>query len=91
MLEKKKFTITMDTMNTIWWRGIYEVEAESLEEAKKKILTDGHGLIESEYLYETVEELSPIENFALANVDILIPDDNKYDFTNYQTVEFDEI
>ena len=77
----KKYNVVLDTKLTIWHRTTATVEANSLEEAQKKLAEYHDGSsdldpneVETEYLYGTVEPLSVVENYAAANIDILMPD-----------------
>ena len=68
MTDKKEFDYYIDTKFTIWGRGRYTIEANSKEEAEKimkDIMANGDvvGLsYDYEYLYETSEEMSIVDN-----------------------------
>lgn len=68
MTDKKEFDYYIDTKFTIWGRDRYRIEANSKEEAEKvmrdiMINGDKKGLYyDNEFLYETNEEMSVINN-----------------------------
>jgi len=68
MTDKKEFDYYIDRKFTIWGRDKYSVEATCKEEADKimkEIMTNGDvvGLsYDYEYLYETSEEMSIVDN-----------------------------
>lgn len=68
----KVFKITKDTKHTIWHRAIYKVEADSMEEAKKKIEREDIDSEHSEWLYDTIEPISLEENYAMATSEHLL-------------------
>lgn len=86
-ITEKKFKVTIDTLNSIWHRSSAEiVGAKDLEDAQKifndylmwgKVpsgITIPHE--DSQYLYDTVEQINEKENTALSNAEHLLPDDN---------------
>jgi len=81
------FKITADRKYEIWERTRYTVQAESYEKAKAKVtkgLSEKGGVYEdgSRLLESTKEPISRKENFAMAECDMLIPDDNDVDPDN---------
>ena len=77
MQNKKEFDYYIDTKCTIWCRERYKVEADSKEEADKimkDVIINGDyriGLInDSEYLYETIEEMSIVDNDGYATKEL---------------------
>lgn len=80
-----KYHIEVDTKATMWVRGIFEVIANSEEEARKEAIrratTNDYTSDDSSHtLIETEEMLSLKENYVLGNVDQYIPDDNEIDW-----------
>jgi DNA-directed RNA polymerase subunit F len=95
---KEKFKVTLDQKHTIWHRTVAEIEANSLEEAQKELIKAIEGDestvkavdINTEYIYDTAEMLSPKENLAISEADRLMPDDNEIDLEGANTTEFPE-
>jgi len=64
----KEFDFYLDQKHTIWYRNKFTIEAETLEEAKTKVIgicnTDTDELPSEDWdlLHETVEYLTPDEN-----------------------------
>ena len=51
----KKFNLYIDDLISVWRRTLVEVEAESLEEATKKVANcEDYNVLNSEILYETI-------------------------------------
>lgn len=60
------FKLIVDEKVAVWRRSHITIEANSLEEAVKDCIENGvgnaHEFIDSEYLFETEEPLSPDDN-----------------------------
>jgi hypothetical protein len=85
----KTFDFYKDEKNTIWVRHQFSIEAESYEEALEKIKQVESNPAESyedemdaEYLYETLEEMTPEENDNQATFEIHSEDTNELIYTN---------
>ena len=63
----KKFKLTKDSKCTIWFREIVEVEAETKEDAIKKVIQSENS---GEYLIDTAENLSIEENQGYSTIEI---------------------
>lgn len=82
----EKFLFKVDQLQSIWNRTYVTVEANSKEEAEKKLLdaTDGYEIEEiegvsfndSEYLYDTAIQLCPCENENNSTFEILDEEEN---------------
>lgn len=66
-----KIELYKDRKVTMWERDVYLIEAESEEEAKNKLLNlidedlqyeESEGFVNTETLYETIEDMSPEDN-----------------------------
>lgn len=94
-----EFQFSIDTKQTIWERTNFYIKADSLEEAKQKLLniveTDGIGGVqdmiwdenlysESEFMYDTAEFLTPQENGGMSTEELMCLEDNKILATNVQ-------
>lgn len=77
----KKYNFYIDRKWTIWDRCYYSVEASSEEEALK-LCKENYDEDNSEYLYETVDSLTPEENSGNATKEIYNADTNKLLFDN---------
>ena len=73
----KTFNFYEDEKVTIWNRTYFKVEAETQEEANEKVLeaikngdVSGFKYTISEYIYDTVEELSVEENLGNSTIEI---------------------
>jgi len=78
--ELPSFKIVADRKYEIWKRETYVVQARDFDEAVKKVK---NGLIytdNSVYNKVTEDPLSAKENYAMAECDVLIPDDNGMDY-----------
>jgi hypothetical protein len=74
-----KFEFFKDTLGTIWYRDCVEVEADSYEEAKQKVIDavenyDDLEVIYSEPIWETWNETSIKENDECATLEIQNPE-----------------
>jgi hypothetical protein len=85
----KTFDFYKDEKNTIWVRHQFSIEAESYEEALEKIKQVESNPAESyedemdtEYLYETLEEMTPEENDNQATCEIHSEDTDELIYTN---------
>ena len=72
-MSKKRFKVVLDKKVIIWHRTSADIEADSLEEAKQKLLEYNDGTanfmpehITTGYLYDTMEELTQRENCLMA-------------------------
>ncbi len=71
-----KFDIEIDEKNIIWGRYRLEIEAESLEEAKKIAFKTDLTDKPVEWLLESATYMTRKENAAMSVADYLLPDDN---------------
>lgn len=74
----KKFELYKDSKCTVWFREYYSVEAETIEEAVEKIVSDEVESNSSEFLYDTAEFLVPEENDGFATEEIYEGSDQYY-------------
>lgn len=70
---KKEFEFTLDEKMTIWNRKQFTIEAETLEEAKKKAIelvenAEEIDFYSSEYIYETENPLELSKNDGHATI-----------------------
>jgi len=70
-----KFNIILDEKCTIWRRYTIEIEADNIEEAKKKVLKGENNDSPVEYLLNTAEPMSKKENAAISEAEYLMPED----------------
>lgn len=77
----KTFKLTRDQKQTIWFREIVEVEAETKEEAIRKASEDIGEIVDSETLYDTAENMCIAENDGFATLEIL-DENNEIVFAN---------
>jgi hypothetical protein len=86
----KTFDFYADKKNTIWTRSEFKIEAETYEQALEKIKEVEKGdysviyddEMDTEYLYETLEEMTPEENKGEATIEIHSEDTNELIYTN---------
>lgn len=77
-----KFNYYLDTKQTVWRRTHFEVEAETIDEAKNKMLQiieddniyDEPHFVENEILYDTFEDMGVDENGGCATQELFIED-----------------
>ena len=78
----KEFDFYLDQKHTIWYRNTFTIEAETLEEAKAKVIelcnTDTGNLPSDDWdlLHETVEALSVGDNGGEATEELYTHDGN---------------
>lgn len=66
----KKFELYKDSKYTVWHREHFSIEAETLDEAIKKITSEEAESYYNEFLYDTSEHLTPEENDGFATEEI---------------------
>lgn len=84
------FNFYADEKHTIWTRIEFTIKAETYEQALEKIKAvekDDYSVIyddemDTEYLYETLEEMTPEENKGKATLEIHSEDTNELIYTN---------
>jgi hypothetical protein len=84
------FNFYADEKHTIWTRIEFTIKAETYEQALEKIKAvekDDYSVIyddemDTEYLYETLEEMTPEENKGNATIEIHSEDTNELIYTN---------
>jgi hypothetical protein len=74
-----KYEFFKDTLGTIWYRNCVEIEADSYEEAKQKLIDavenyDDIEVFDSEPLWETWNETSIKDNDGYATLEIQDPE-----------------
>lgn len=74
----KYYKLFIDEKYTLWTRTHVSVKADSLEEAVEKCKNGNYEDSWSEYLYETVEGMTPEENDGFATVEIYSEDKDKF-------------
>lgn len=57
-----KYTIRQSTKGTVWVNDFFEVEADSLEEARQKVLNGEYEPYNTETDWEFWEDMEPEEN-----------------------------
>jgi hypothetical protein len=78
--EKESFTFYIDRKVTIWIRETHEVEAETYEEAEKQMIESfkdnsyDNTFVEPDWLYDTQEDLEPVENNGFATIEMYSED-----------------
>jgi hypothetical protein len=76
------FDFYLDQKHTIWYRNKFTIEAETLEEAKAKVIemcnTDSSNLPSDDWdlLHETVEQMSVIDNDGQSTEELYTHDGN---------------
>lgn len=73
VLGEEEFLFYMDQKHTVWLRTWFSVDAKSQEEANEKVrqMFDNDQIEgDTEYLYETLEEMSLEENDDMSTVEI---------------------
>lgn len=82
-----KFEFFKDTLGTIWYRDCVEVEADSYEEAKEKIIQaikndDELETVYSEPIWETWNETTVDDNDEFSTLEIQEPETGKTIYKN---------
>ena len=82
-----KFEFFKDTLGTIWYRDCVEIEADSYEEAKRKIIEaikndDDLETLWCEPIWETWNETTVDDNDGFATLEIQDPETRKIIYTN---------
>lgn len=85
----KTFDFYKDEKHTIWWRGKFQVEAETYEDAVNKVKEMENNPVKYdevdvrwEDLPETTEGLTPEDNDGFSTVEIYSEDTNNIIFSN---------
>jgi len=88
----KKFRVTKDIKCSIWDRHTYTVEAETLEQAKKKIERENISPDDVKFISESCEPLSHEENYALNASEHLLAGTGlmETDAEGYETIKYPE-
>lgn len=66
----KKFELYKDSKCTVWFREHFTVEAENMDEAIKKIISEKAEPYYNEFLFDTSEPLTPEDNDGFATEEI---------------------
>jgi hypothetical protein len=87
MKQKEKESVYMDNHTfyvdrkvTIWVRERHQVEAETYEEAEKQMIESfkdnsyDNTFVEQDWLYDTQEDLEPVENNGFATIEMYSED-----------------
>lgn len=69
-MKTQTFNLIKDEKCTIWHRSKYKVEAATLEEAINLINTTDIEAEETEFLHDTVEEMTTKENDNQATIEV---------------------
>ena len=82
-----KYEFFKDELGTIWYRDCIEIEADSYEEAKQKVIDavenyDDIEVFDSEPLWETWNETSIKDNDGYATLEIQDPETSKTIYKN---------
>lgn len=82
-----KFEFFKDTLGTIWYRDCVEIEADSYEEAKEKVIKaiendDELDIVYSEPIWETWNETTIDDNDTFATLEIQNPETGKIIYRN---------
>lgn len=73
-------TFYVDRKVTIWVRERHQVEAETYEEAEKQMIESfkdnsyDNTFVEQDWLYDTQEDLEPVENNGFATIEMYSED-----------------
>jgi hypothetical protein len=87
MKQKEKESVYMDNHTfyvdrkvTIWVRERHQLEAETYEEAEKQMIESfkdnsyDNTFVEQDWLYDTQEDLEPVENNGFATIEMYSED-----------------
>lgn len=82
-----KYEFFKDTLGTIWYRDCVEIEADSYEEAKEKVIKavendDELDVVYSEPIWDTWNELSPKDNDGQPTLEIQDSESDKIIYRN---------
>lgn len=82
-----KYEFFKDTLGTIWYRDCVEIEADSYEEAKEKVIKavendDELDVVYSEPIWGTWNELSPKDNDGQPTLEIQDSESDKIIYRN---------
>ncbi len=82
-----KYTFFKDEFGTIWYRDCIEIEADSYDEAKQKVIDavenyDDLDIVYSEPIYDTWNETSIEDNDGYATLEIQDPETTKIIYKN---------
>ena len=82
-----KFEFFKDTLGTIWYRDCVEVEADSYEEAKEKVIKavendDELDVVYSEPIWNTWDETTIDDNDEFSTLEIQEPETGKIIYKN---------
>jgi hypothetical protein len=89
---KQEFNFYIDEKVTIWNRMIFQIEAETIEEAKEKakymIIKDREEIdhYDSMYLHDTLEELEVKDNYDNATLELYCAQDNDLIYDNTENI-----
>ena len=82
------FEFHLDQKHTIWYRNNFVIEADTLEEAKAKVLkicnTNSSDLLSDDWetMFETAEQISPDENGGEPTEEVYVDDTDVIVWTN---------
>lgn len=78
----KTYNLYVDRKCTIWVREYYTIEAESDAEALEECLKPSTEYNDSEYLYDTIDCITPKENNNCPTLEVFNEDTDKEIFSN---------
>lgn len=82
------FEFHLDQKHTIWYRNNFVIEADTLEEAKAKVLkicnTNSSDLLSDDWetMFETAEQISPDENGGEPTEEVYVDNTDVIVWTN---------
>ena len=83
-----EFEFHLDQKHTIWYRNNFVIEADTLEEAKAKVLkicnTNSSDLLSDDWetMFETAEQISPDENGGEPTEEVYVDNTDVIVWTN---------
>lgn len=76
------YNLSVDRKYTIWEREYYTIEAESETEALEKCLKPDTECNDSEYMYDTIDYMTPKDNDNYPTLEVFNDDTNERIFSN---------
>lgn len=76
------YNLSVDRKYTVWERAYYTIEAESETEALEKCLKPDTECNDSEYMYDTVDYMTPKDNDNYPTLEVFNDDTNERIFSN---------
>jgi len=83
-----EFEFHLDQKHTIWYRNTFTIEANTLEEAKAKVIdvcnTNSSDLLSDDWetMFDTLEQISPDENGGEPTEEVYFDDTDTIIWTN---------